>query len=216
VRTCRAIFLILFAGLVGCTTTDPDRWRIFNEEGVQLFAQGQYRDALENFDYALTLHSQDPILIFNVAQCYDRLGDARRAEQYYASCLQIDAKHADARLALLELRYRAGRVVEANRMIQDWQIEDPKSADPIVADAWRLRREGNIPRAQARLEEALAVDMNNRRALTEMAILWESQGQPDRARVLYERILLREPNQIAIRDRLEQLKAKNVGRPLPN
>ena len=66
-------------------------------------------------------------------------------------------------------------------MIQDWLKEDPTSADPIVADAWRLRREKNIPLAQARLEEALAVDMNNRPALTEMAILWESQGIPERA-----------------------------------
>src|SRR5262249_52858131 len=112
--------LILLAGLVGCTSVDADRWRIFNEEGVTLYAQGNYRQALENFDYALTLHSQDPILIFNMAQCYDRLGDPKRAEQYYAGCLQLDPKHADARLALIELRYRAGKIAEANRMIQDW------------------------------------------------------------------------------------------------
>lgn len=207
---------LLMLAVVGCVSTDSERWRTINEEGVNLFAKRQYRDALEFFDYASTLHSQDPILLFNIAQCYDRLGDATRAEQYYANCLQQNPKHADARLALIELRYRAGRIPEANRMIQDWLIEDPKSADPIVADAWRLRREKNIPLAQARLEEALAVDMNNRRALTELAILWESQGMPDRAYVLYERILLREPNQIAIRDRLEQLKARKIDRPLPN
>jgi Tfp pilus assembly protein PilF len=101
-------------------------------------------------------------------------------------------------------------------MIQDWLKEDPTSADPIVADAWRLRREKNLPLAQARLEEALAVDMNNRHALTEMAILLEMQGMHDRAYVLYERILERDPTQEAIRARLDDLKAKGVKRPLPN
>ena len=107
------------------------------------------------------------------------------------------------------------KTAEANQMIQDWLKEDPTSADPIVADAWRLRREKNLPMAQARLEEALARDMNNRRALTEMAILWERQGNPERAYVLYERILERDPKQEAIRERLEELKAKGVKRPLP-
>jgi Tfp pilus assembly protein PilF len=207
----------LLVCLAGCAATfdGEERWRIFNDEGVKLFSRREYRQALENFDYALTLHSQDSILIFNIAQCYDRLGDATRAEQYYASCLQHDPKHADAQLALIEIRFRAGKTADANKMIQDWLKEDPTSADPIVADAWRLRREKNMPLAQARLEDALAVDMNNRRALTEMAILWESQGMPDRAYVLYERILERDPKQDAIRDRLEQLKAKGVKRPLP-
>lgn len=208
---------VLLVCLAGCVTTfdGEERWRYINDEGVTLFAQRDYKQALEFFDYALTLHSQDPILIFNMAQCYDRLGDLTRAEQYYASCLQHDPKHADARLALIELRFRAGKTAEANQMIQDWLKEAPTSADPIVADAWRLRREKNIPLAQARLEEALAVDMNNRPALTEMAILWESQGMPERAYVLYERILQRDPKQIAIRARLEELKAKGVKRPLP-
>ena len=52
-----------------------ERWHYINDEGVTLFAQRDYKQALEFFDYALTLHSQDPILIFNMAQCYDRLGD---------------------------------------------------------------------------------------------------------------------------------------------
>ncbi len=206
----------LLIGLAGCVSADPERWREINEEGVRLFTQRDYRHALECFEYAQILHSQDPVLIFNMARCYDRLGDATRAEQYYASCLQHDPKHADARLALLELRFRAGKTAEANQMIQDWLKEDPTSADPIVADAWRLRREKNLPAAQARLEEALAVDMNNRRASTEMAILLESQGMHDRAYVLYERILERDPNQEAIRARLDDLKAKGVKRPLPN
>lgn len=210
------LLLAMLFGLAGCTAVDEDRWRVFNDEGVALFSKGAYRDALENFDYALTLRANDPVILYNMGQCYDRLGQVKNAEQYYTACLQREPKHGDAHLALITMNYRTGRAVEANQMIRDWLTQDPKSADPIVADAWRLRQERNYPLAQGRLQEALSRDLDNRRALTELAILDELQGMPDRAYVQYERILAREPNQIEIRDRYEQLKAQGVKRPLPN
>ncbi len=210
------IIFPLIALLAGCTAASDERWRLFNEDGVQLFAKGNYREALDSFDYALTLRPQNPILIYNTAQCYDRLGDVRKAEQLYAYCLERDRKHGDARLAIVSLKYRTGRIQEANQQILDWLKQEPYAADAYVVDAWRLRQERAYPTAQARLHEALALETNNRRALTELAIIYEIQSMPDRAYVLYEQILAREPNQFEIADRLEQLKARGVKRPLPN
>jgi tetratricopeptide (TPR) repeat protein len=210
------LFAALIIGSAGCVSTNDERWRLINEDGVQQFAKGNYRDALDSFDYALTLHAQDPVLIYNAAQCYDRLGDFKKAEELYAYCLQRDAKHGDARLALVSVKYRTNRVAEANQLIQVWLQQDPQSADGYVADAWRLRQEKAYPQANVRLQEALSLEPRNRRALTELAILYELQGMPDRSRVLYEWILQREPQQIEIAERLEQLKAKGVQRPLPN
>jgi Tfp pilus assembly protein PilF len=207
--------LVLFASLAGCVSSNDERWRIFNEDGVQLFAKGNYREALDSFDYALTLHSQDPVLLYNAAQCHDRLGEVKKAEELYVYCLQCDAKHGDARLALVALKYRTSRVADANQVIQDWLTHEPNSADSYVADAWRLRQEKAYPQAQARLQQALSIEPRNRRALTEMAILYEIQGIPERSFVLYENILQREPNQIEIAERLQQLKAKGVQRPPP-
>ena len=213
----RLIFCVaLLLGSAGCATSNDERWRLFNQDGIELFAKGNYRDALDSFDYALTLHAQDPVLIYNAAQCHDRLGDFKKAEDLYAYCLQRDAKHGDARLALVSLKYRTNRVAEANQLIQDWLAQDPQSAGGYVADAWRLRQEKAYPQATVRLQQALSLDPHNRQAMTELAILYELQGMPERSRVLYERILQREPNQIEIAERLAQLKAKGVERPLPN
>ncbi len=76
---------LAFSG--GCTTVGEDRARLFNEDGVLLFGQGDYTGALDTFDLALTLRPQDPTLLFNVAECYDRLGDVQHAEKFYGSCL---------------------------------------------------------------------------------------------------------------------------------
>src|SRR6266496_512740 len=51
--------------LAGCITTPTtERVQIFNDDGVYLFAQGQYREALENFELALTIQPADAGLLF--------------------------------------------------------------------------------------------------------------------------------------------------------
>lgn len=212
----RCLFVMLACGLAGCVTTQDERWRFINEDGVHLFGKGEYRRALDSFDYALTLRPQDPVIIYNAAQCHDRLGNAKAAEELYAYCLQRDAKHGDARLALVALKYRTGRVSEANQQVLAWLQQEPPSADVYVADAWRLRQEKAYPLAQARLQQARSLEPHNRRVLTEMAILCELQGMPERSLVLYEEILTREPKQIEIADQVSRLKARGVKAPLPN
>jgi Tfp pilus assembly protein PilF len=214
--TCCKLLLLLVFFVAGCATAHDERWRAINEDGVQRFAKGDYSRALDSFDYALTLRPQDPVLIFNTAQCYDRLGDVKKAEELYVYCLQRDAKHGDARLALVSLKYRTGRVPEANQQIADWLKQEPNSADVHVADAWRLRQEKAYPLAQSRLQYALSLDPHNRRVLTEMATVYEIQGMPDRSLVLYEDILSRDSSQLEIAERVAQLKARGVKAPLPN
>lgn len=210
------IVLLCVGAFAGCVSTGDERWRTFNDDGVRLFAKAEYAQALDHFDLALTLRPDDPVLIFNTAQCLDRLGDFKKAEQFYTYCLQRDPKHADARLALVSLEYRAGRAGDARKNINDWFVQEPNSPDPYVADAWRLRQEKSLEEAHARLHQALSFDRNNRRALTELAIIYESIGMPERSLALYEGILEREPHQLEIAARVEHLKAKGVRRPLPN
>ena len=130
-----ALFALLLT-TASCTNVDQDRWRMFNDEGVTLFAKGAYREALENFDYALSLHTEDAVIYYNMAQCHDAW--SRRPRTVYA-CLQRDRSMATpAHLDHHEISL--GPVWDANQMIRDWLTQDPKSADPLVADAWRLAR----------------------------------------------------------------------------
>ena len=101
-------------------------------------------------------------------------------------------------------------------MIDEWVRQDPKSADAYVLVAWRLRQAMSYTEAQERLEQALDVDPHNRRALAEQAHLYEVTGMPQRAFVLYQRILDREPGQAQIAQKLEQLRIKGVSHPLPD
>ena len=211
----RSLVLACLLGAGCATTSTAQRAQIYNDDGVYLFAQGQYRPALECFEAALTIQPDDAALLFNAGQCHDRLGHGQIAEKYYVECLQRTAKHVEARQAYVALLSRTGRTEQANQLIDDWLKQQPDAADGYALDAWRLRQQNALPQAQARLQQALAIDPHHARALTELALIYEQTGMPDRAYVLYERILARDPRQHEVGQRLEQLKAKGVRRPLP-
>ncbi len=132
------------------------------------------------------------------------------------SCLQVVATHGDARQAQVSILYRTGRSQEANRLIQEWLEQNPKLADAYVLDAWRLRQQKALPLAQGRLQQALALEPNNRRALVELGIVYEMLNMPERALSLYERSLMVDPNQPEIAPRVDQMRAKGIQRPLPD
>jgi tetratricopeptide (TPR) repeat protein len=212
-RRCIALLPWIVAGCAATPT--EDRMRMFNDDGVHLFAHGNYHAALESFELALTLQPDDPNLLFNLGQCHDRTGNPAIAEKYYLECLQRKAGHTEARHAYVSLLYRTGRVDQANELIDQWLREHPDLADTYALDAWRLRQQNAIPQAHGRLQQALALDPQHTRALTELALVYEQTGMPDRAIVLYERIVARDPQQHEVRQRLDSLRNRGIGRPLP-
>jgi tetratricopeptide (TPR) repeat protein len=197
-------------------TAVDQRVKDFNDDGVHMFARGDFPAARDSFEAALTLTPQDPALLYNLGQCYDRMGDWRKAEHYYLTCLEVAPTHGDARQAQASLLYRTGRSQEANRLILDWLEQQPNLADAYVLDAWRLRQDKALPQAQGRLQQALALEPNNRRALVEMGIIYELMAMPERGLALYERALMVDPRQPEIADRVAQMRAKGIQRPLPD
>src|SRR5205823_3985620 len=124
--------------------------------------------------------------------------------------------HGDARQAHASLLYRTGRTSEANREILEWLEQQPGLADAYVLDAWRLRQDKALPQAQGRLQQALHLEPNNRRALVELGIVYEMMNMPERGLAMYERALLADPRQPEVTERLNQMRAKGIGRPLPD
>jgi hypothetical protein len=49
-----------------------------------------------------------------------------------------------------------------------------------------------------------------------LGILYENMNMPERSAVLYERALAKDPNQPEVTARLTSLRAKKIGRPLPD
>jgi tetratricopeptide (TPR) repeat protein len=199
--------------LGGCASPQQERVRDYNEVGVTLYRQGNYAAAADSFQAALALTPADAALMYDAGQCYDRLGDAARAEQLYNKCLAQDAGHAGCRTALCQLLVRQGRTDEAVKMVEAWMAREPRRAAAYAADGWLWHHERNLPKAQARLQRALELDAHDHVALAELALVYEETHRPDRAVVLYERMLQEDPHQPDVVDRLNRLQGQKVGRP---
>lgn len=202
-------------GLAGCVSPPDERFHDYNQDGLFQFRQGNYRDARESFQAALDLKPGDAALLYDIGECYDRLGDGARAERYYQECLQRSPNHEACRHALAVLLVRQQRRDEAARMIEDWLRREPKLAGPYAEDGWFWHQAGDLPRAQARLQQALEIDPRDVRALTELALVYEAMRRPDRALVLYERALEREPDQVELKKRVQFLLTNGARRPRP-
>lgn len=201
--------------LAGCVSLGEERVQDYNEDGVHLFLQGKYADARDSFQAALALKADDPGIVFNLGECYDKLGDSARAEKYYRECIARVPNHEPCRHALADLLVRANRRPEAVQLVQDWLAGEPARAAAYADDGWLAHQGGDLPRAQARLQQALELDPHDPRALTELAQVYEEMQRPDRALVLYERVLERDPKQADVSAHINFLLAKGVKRPHP-
>jgi tetratricopeptide (TPR) repeat protein len=203
--------------LAGCVPAAVEqRLRDYTEDGLHLYQVGDYRSAGESFRAALALRPEDVGLLYNVGECYDRIGDSVRAEHYFDECLQRAPDHAACRHALVVLLVRQGRWSEAVALVEDWLAREPERAAAYATDGWLWHQAGDLPRAQGRLQQALRLDPHDSRALIELALVYEELQRPDRAAALYERALDANPNQPDLVRRLNQLRAQGVGRPRPD
>src|SRR5207244_13024687 len=106
----------------------------------------------------------DANLLYNIAQCQDRLNNPAKAEEAYNECLLVSANHAACRHGLALLLLRSGRRADAEKMVQAWLAAEPKLPDAYAEEGWRLRQDGDLDAAKARLQQALTLDPHNVRA----------------------------------------------------
>jgi tetratricopeptide (TPR) repeat protein len=202
--------------LPGCVSPREERAGDFNADGVHLFQHGAYEQAGETFQAALALKPDDANILYNLGECYHRRGALAAAERYYKQCLERDPDHGPCRFALAALWVQMGRNAETQRMIEDWLARQPGRADAYALDGWFSHQAGDLPCAQARLQQALQIEPHHARALIELGLLYEAMQRPDRAVVLYERVLDDDPKQAEVKQRLQGLLTRGVGKPQPD
>jgi tetratricopeptide (TPR) repeat protein len=192
-----------------------------NAEGVRLFDQTRYPEAVQHFQQAADNDPTNADALYNLASVYHRTGalynrpaDFAQAEQYYNLCLGRDPNHAECYRGLAVLLAQQGRTTEAVRRVQSWADANPGSPDPKIELA-RLSEEcGDAAMARQYLADALLADPRNCRALAALGHLSEQAG--DRARALqnYQQSLLADRFQPEVAARVASLQS-GVGAAAP-
>jgi tetratricopeptide (TPR) repeat protein len=199
---------MLLAANVGCNLGA----RLQNIRGRQAFEVGQYQEAANRFQLALTRKPNDPTALYNLGATYHSVAKLSRnwpllayAEQSYRQSIAADPRYSDAHRGLAVLLAETGRSDAAFDLLRTWQQRNPFSAEPFVELA-RLHQEfGDRTQAAQLLTDALVRDGQNARALTAMASLREAEGQYQLALQNYYRAYQVNPQQPGVAAKIAQL-----------
>jgi tetratricopeptide (TPR) repeat protein len=207
-----AAAILLALALLGLTGCGEFAAQCRNSEGVRLYQQSRYQDALTEFQQASYDDPRSADAHYNLAATYHAMGrlghsqaDLSRAEQEYNLCIERNPNHTDCYRGLAVLLAEQGRNDQAFRLIEGWVQQHPESADARIELA-RLNDEfGRHQVAQEQLIEALVLQPDNSRALT--AIGWHREVAGDKAQALanYQRSLLHDNRQPLVAARISAL-----------
>jgi hypothetical protein len=111
-----------------------------NEEGAALYAARDYRRAIEKFIQAYAVDT-DPNLLFNIARCYEELGDVDAAIEKYETFLKTPGADTRGRqrareslAALREARDKGATAEEPSTETGAAELAEPEGVPAQAAD----------------------------------------------------------------------------------
>jgi tetratricopeptide (TPR) repeat protein len=148
-----------------------------NTVGVQLYQQGRYAEALQQFEAAKQTDPGNPDTYYNLASTYHRMGvtqkDSKLIEQseaLYNQCLDLSPNHTACYRGLSVLLVETNRSDKAFTLLKNWTSRSPTLPDARIELA-KLHQEFKQTKvAEQYLDEALSMDPNN-------AIAWAAKGR---------------------------------------
>jgi tetratricopeptide (TPR) repeat protein len=184
-----------------------------NAQGVRLYQQAQYQDALREFQEAIYKDPKNPDGYYNIAATYHRMGSAQhskadwdQAEHFYNLCLDQNDNHVDCYRGLAVLLAEQGRNDEAFNLIERWAASKPTTADAKVELARLYEEFGDRQKSKENLIEALAIQPDHARALAALGKIREDAGETSQALANYQRSLNSDNNQPQLASRVTALR----------
>lgn len=187
------ILVACLAAGSGCSTFAS---REMNADGVRLFEQSRYPEAIQQFERTIDANPNDADGYYNLAAACHRQGafsgrvtELAQAERYYNLCLDRNPEHRECHRGLTVLLAQQGRTEEAFRRLQSWSDQNPASTDAKIELARLSEEYGDRAAARQYLAEALQIDPNNKGALNALGHLHEQSGNYAQAMADYQQSL---------------------------
>jgi len=164
-----------------------------NVDGVRKFKQGQYQQALNSFQRAVSANPDNADAYYNLAATLHDWGRRSKSkelleesESLYHRCLDLSSDHVDCYRALSILLVDTNRKESAFTLLERWAVRSPNLSDPPVELA-RLHEEfGDDEAARQYLAQALDVDPTNSRAWAAFGRQREREGRLAQALTNYQ------------------------------
>ncbi len=183
-----------------------------NRVGCREYNSGQYAQAINEFQRALTLNPNNADAYYNLGSSYYALGKqsnnsqwVSQAENLFRQSISLNDQHASAHRALASLLLETKRESYAFDLMNTWRNRYPQSPEPLIEIARLYQEYGDNRRATDYLADALRLDSDNTRALKAMGHVRETQGQLNLALENYSRVLQLDSCQVDVAQRVSEI-----------
>jgi tetratricopeptide (TPR) repeat protein len=107
----RGVMLIVFSFHLGVNAqrNDEELAKGHFESGRAYYNQARYKDAIREFEEAYRL-APLPVLLFNIAQCYERIGDLLKAVEFFKQYLKKSPEAEDRKAVEEKIRSLQERI----------------------------------------------------------------------------------------------------------
>ena len=120
------LLTVVFATTTSAFADDRAEARVHYQAGVKAYSAAKYQDAIKEFSAAQQLAPAD-LNNYNLALCYDKLGDAEPAIQYYRAFLDKQP-NADKRA---EIEASISRLEAALKSAAAKKADEQKKIDDL-------------------------------------------------------------------------------------
>lgn len=196
------------------------RSSLYNADGVKQFQKGQYQQALNNFQQAVSANPNNADAYYNLAATLHDWG--RRAknddlleqsESLYHRCLDLSPNHVDCYRALSVLLVDSGRKDSAFTLLERWADRSPTLSEPQIELARLYEEFGDNDSARQYLTRALDVNSGNSRAWAALGRLREEEGRLAQALTNYQQAYNLNRYHPGIPQRIAALQQRMASRP---
>lgn len=170
----------------------------------QVVAKSNPADALTDYRHAADLQSKEPEPHISAALLLEQENKFADAEQEYKQALALDPHSADAATGLANIYMRAQRFGEAEQYLRGLVTDHPNSAAIHIQLARVLAAQGKTGPAIPEMEAGVKLAPGDETALRELANLYVSAKQNDKAEVIRRQLLQAHPNDAQLHRELGQ------------
>ena len=192
----------IYKRLLSANPNQPDALHLW---GVLAHQTGRVLDALDAMQRAEMTHSQNPVFHFNFARALADHGDINQAVNRYHKAISLKPDFAEAYQNLASLLLDQQLPNEALAVCRTALSHGITNADIMLHYGQALERTGATDEAIAVYNQLLTQEAPPVKAFLQLAELYHTQGEKQRAIETLSRAHRLLPNSVAIRNNLARL-----------
>jgi Flp pilus assembly protein TadD/peroxiredoxin len=201
----KGMFSDALTSLQKAVKLDPSNADAWNNLGVVQGQEGNYGEAQHDFQKALDLQPTHLLAIQNMVKLYRFQGHLEAAQALIQKAISMDPTRAELHQGLAMLYVEQKDLADAKSEFEKATQLDPENAEMLNGLGVVLMEMGDSENAVKDFEKCRQLAPDFDRPYLNMAVLYLSAGQLDKARSVLTEFLKRDPNNQDIRQALQEV-----------